>query len=55
MIEQIINWWNSSETIIVLVLITSPIWAFLLYIITEQFKNKRKTTTQKYREGLIKK
>lgn len=61
MIEQIINWWNSLEPIDIVILgcasfvILGGLIVVYIEDIIEKTKNKRKTTTQKYREGLIKK
>lgn len=61
MIEQIVNAWNGSDIefkiIITMGIVTLIGSVYLIYDITikPNLKNKQKTTTQKYREGLIKK
>lgn len=61
MIEQIINWFNSltygnkEDLLVGLAIIIVLIGCYYFAIIRPYFKVKRKTTTQKYREGLIKK
>ena len=59
MIEQIINWWNGLGDIQLAVGIMlfafGAVLAAICDTIRVSLKDKRKTTTQKYREGLIKK
>ena len=60
MIGQIINWWNNLDALqsIGIILVFGSFVGFLIYYfedIRPVLKNKRKSTTQKYREGLIKK
>ena len=62
MIEQIINWYSNPENhpFFLLLLVIIPPLFIMIYceifeIAKQHINNKRKTTTQKYREGLIKK
>ena len=61
MTEQIINWWNSLpdgdkifSLFSLLAIIMLVGFGFLDWIIS-YLKNKRKTITQRFKEGLIKK
>jgi len=61
MIEQIINWWNvldktNKENICIILIFVLPFLSMLYFaFIRDYIINKKKTTTQKFREGLIKK
>ena len=56
MIEQIINWWNNLPFYSKIIYTIWFICGIGTYIEIKLFlRNIRKTTTQKYREGLIKK
>ena len=61
MIEQLVNFWNSLDVSSKCMMgILTGILIFIIFIlynstIGEALKDKRKSTTQKYREGLIKK
>ena len=60
MIEQIINWWNGLsvlQSIGIFILVGFIVFVVIWYFdeVRPDLKNKRKTITQKYNEGLIKK
>jgi len=60
MLEQIVNWFNNLNSFQlsgIVVLFTTLATSLCIYFqdIKPYLKNKQKTTTQKFKEGLIKK